>query len=254
MPIHFLWGDEDFLIEKDGKLIISPSASPENYFMFDEKKCGIAEWTAIDQGICIDFFDKLIKACDELNKDSSSYRSTLEKLQTISIAPDGRIAEWNEDFEEEDKGHRHISHLYGIYPADILTGSEYISAIKKSLDTRVMNGDAVHTQYNGKAFHCGHIGWSCAWIACVYARLGDGENFMKEVRKFLKNCVYDNLLSICTIFQIEGNFGIASAMIEALVQSHGEKVVTTPAIPKEWEHGEVNGIVVRTGEKISFKW
>lgn len=245
---------EDYLAEKDGKLIITPSASPENYFMFNGNKCGIAEWTAIDQAICIDFFDKFVKICEVLNKDSSSYLEILEKLQRVIIASDGRIAEWNEEFVEEDMGHRHISHLYGIYPADVLTGDEYMVAVKKSLDTRVMHGEYVNTIYNGKAFHCGHIGWSCAWIACVYARLGDGESFMNMVRKFLNNGVYDNMLSVCTIFQIEGNFGIASAIIEALVQSHGNKVVTTPAIPKEWKHGEVKGLVVRTGEKISFKW
>lgn len=245
---------QDYMTEKDGEFIISPSASPENYFLFNGKKCGIAEWSAMDQEICIDFFDKLIKISEILDKDSTPYRAVLERLMPVSIGTDGRILEWNEPFDEDDKGHRHISHIYGFYPADVLTGDEYAAAVRKSVDTRVGNGDEVHVKYGGKAFHCGHIGWSCAWIACVYARLGDGESFMDQVRKFWRNCTYDNMFSVCNIFQIEANFGIAAAIIEALVQSHGDKVVTTPAIPKEWKHGEVKGLVVRTGEKIDFRW
>lgn len=245
---------EDYMTEKDGELIISPSTSPENHFMFNTKKCGVAEWTAYDQEICIDFFDKLVKAGDILGKSSSNYKAVLEKIKPASIGSDGRILEWNEEFEEEDMGHRHISHLYGFYPADILKGNEYKEAVKKSVKARVTCGDDLHTLFNGKGFNCGQIGWSCAWIACVNARLGDAEGFIEQIRKFFRNCAYDNMLGICTIFQIESNFGIAAAIIEALVQSHTDKVVITPAIPKEWSHGEVKGLVTRTGEKISFKW
>jgi len=244
----------DYMTEKDGELIISPSTSPENYFMFNGKKCGVTEWTAGDQEICIDFFDKLVKASEVLGKDSSSYRAILEKIKPVSIGSDGRLMEWNEEFEEDDKGHRHMMHAYGLYPADILTSPEYVEAVKKSVKTRVFCGDDANILYQGKPFHCGHIGWSCAWIGCLYARFGDGEGVMEQIRKFFRNCVYENMLAVCTIFQVEANFGIAAAIVEALVQSHGDKVVTTPAIPKEWEHGEVKGIVVRTGEKISIKW
>jgi alpha-L-fucosidase 2 len=244
----------EYMTEANGELIISPSVSPENSFMFNGKKCVTAKWTAADQEICIDFFDKLIKATEILGKNASSYKSILEKIKPVSIGTDGRIQEWNEEFEEEDPGHRHISHLYGFYPADVLTDEKYTEAVKKSVAARVFSGDDVHATYNQKLFSCGHIGWSCAWIGCVNARLLDGEGVMEQIRKFFGRCAYDNMLGVCTIFQIESNFGIAAAIIEALVQSHGDKVIITPAIPKEWEHGEVKGLVVRTGEKINFKW
>lgn len=235
---------EDYMIERDGELIISPSVSPENYFIFNQKKCGISEWSAMDQEICIDFFDKIVKISDALNKDSSHYKAILDKIKPVLIGSDGRLLEWNEELEEEDIGHRHIAHLYGFHPADILTGEKYISAIRKSLEVRVNNSD--------KAY--GQVGWACAWVACFYARLGDGEKFIEQIRKLFKGSAYDNMLSICSIFQIDANFGIGAAIIEALVQSHGDKVVTTPAIPKEWKHGKVKGVIVRTGEKISFEW
>ena len=245
---------QDYMTEKDGELIVSPSTSPENTFIFNGKKCGVAEWTASDQGICIDFFDKLIKVCEILDKDSSEYKSILEKIKPVTLASDGRILEWNEEFEEDDKGHRHISPLYGVYPADSLIGPEYSEAIRKTLDARIGGAREQYDQKNGEAFNCGMIGWSCAWLACIYARLGDAEAFSKQIRTFFKNCTYDNLFSVCTIFQIEANFGIAAAIIEALVQSHEGKVVTLPSIPKEWTHGEFTGIVARNGEKISVKW
>lgn len=235
---------EDYMTEKDGELIISPSVSPENYFMFNGKKCGVSEWSAMDQEICIDFFDKMVKMTDALNKDSSHYKSILKKIKPTLIGSDGRLLEWNEELEEEDPGHRHTAHIYGFHPADVLTGEEYASAVRKSLEIRL--------QHNDKSF--GQVGWACAWIACFYARLGDSEAFIEQVRRFIKGSLYNNMLSICTIFQIEANFGIASAIIEAIVQSHTGKIVTAPAIPKEWTHGEIKGIVVRTGEKIDFKW
>lgn len=237
----------DYMTEKDGELIVSPSTAPENFFMFNGKKVGVADWTSFDQEVCIDFFDKIVKISDILGKDGALYSEILRKIKRPPVGSDGRLMEWNEEFEEEDKGHRHISHLYGFYPADNLLTDDYEFAVKESLKTRVKHGDD-----NG--FNCGQLGWSCAWIGCVYARLGDGERFIEQVRKFFRNCTYDNMFSVCEIFQIDANFGIAAAIIEALVQSHGDEVVTLPAIPKEWAHGEVRGLVVRTGEKISFKW
>ena len=236
----------DYMTEKEGKLIISPSTSPENSFIFNGKTCVIAEWTAMDQEICLDFFDKIIKISEILHKDCTLYRETFEKIMPVSIGSDGRIMEWNEEFEEEDPGHRHTSHIYGFHPADILT-DKYADAVKKCIEVRIKHG-------NNSLNACGEIGWSCAWVACIYARLGDGEKFMQHMRKFFKNCTYDNLFSVCSIFQIDANFGIASAIIEALVQSHRGKTELLPAIPKEWTHGEVKGLIVRSGEKIDFKW
>ncbi len=235
----------DFMIETDGVLTVCPSTAPENAFLFNGKKCAVTDGIAMDQAICIDFFDKLVKASEILNKDSSAYREILKKLPLPKTGSDGRVMEWNEEFEENETGHRHISHLYGFYPADIM-GEEYADAIRKSIEVRIANAK--------DDFSCGQIGWSCAWLAVIYARLGDSEEFIKQLRAFFKTSIYGNMFSICTIFQIEANFGIAAAIIEALVQSHNGEIKLLPALPKEWTHGEVKGLVVRTGEKIDFKW
>ena len=231
---------EDWMIEKDGKLTFSPSASPENEFVFDGKNCAMTEGTAMDLEICADFFDKFIKINEMLGKDNAKDREILAKLKPVSIGADGRILEWNEPFEEAEPGHRHLSLLYGYFPADIF-GVEKKNAILKTLEHRLSCGS-------------GYTGWSCVWTACLYARLRDSEKAMEWLRKFFK-LVRKNMFCTCGVpFQIDGNFGFASVVCEMLMQSHRGKVELLPALPKEWAHGEVKGFVTRTGEKINFKW
>lgn len=162
-------------------------------------------------------------------------------MDTVKIGSDGRILEWGKEFREREPGHRHISHLYGIFPSDIWAGKEYDDAVRKTLEERLNNGG-------------GHTGWSNAWIANVYARLGDGENVMKHIRNMFKRSIYSNMFDAHPPFQIDGNFGIASAICEALMQSHTGEIKLIPALPKEWESGEVNGFVTRTGKIVNFRW
>ena len=227
---------------KDGYLTTCPSTSPENRFLIGDKPCAVCEGSAMDMSIIYDLYDKLIKAGKVLGKDTSEYEKILGRLKPVKIGKDGRILEWGEELKESELGHRHISHLYGFFPSDIWADNdEYTAATKKTLETRLENGG-------------GHTGWSNAWIANVYARLHDGESTMKHIRNMFKKSIYPNMFDAHPPFQIDGNFGIASAICEALLQSHKGKIEYLPALPKEWKSGEVKGFRTRTGETVSFKW
>ena len=233
---------QDWMYENDkGELTTCPSTSPENQFIYDGEKCAVCEGSAIDMSIIYDLFDKLIKAGDILGEQTEKYKEILKKLKPVEIGSDGRIREWDEEFEENESGHRHISHVYGFFPADIMTDEKYTKAVRETLRVRIENGS-------------GYTGWSNAWIANVYARLGDGEKVMYHIRNMFKNSIYPNMFDSHPPFQIDGNFGIVSAICEALMQSHKGRIERLSALPKEWKSGYVKGFVARTGETVDFEW
>lgn len=235
------WFLEDWMYEKDGYLTTCPAASPENEYLLDGEKAAVCEGSAMDMQIIRDLFDKLIKAGKELGKDTAHYEEILCKLKPTLIGEDGRILEWGAELSESEMGHRHISHLYGFHPADVLTGEEWAAAVKKTLDTRLENGG-------------GYTGWSNAWVANVYARLLDGEKVWHRVQTMFAKSIYPNMFDAHPPFQIDGNFGICAAICEALIQDHTGEIRLLPALPKAWASGSVRGFITRTGESISFRW
>lgn len=235
---------EDWMFEnEDGELTTCPSVSPENRFLSEGEECAVCEGCAMDMSIIYDVFDKTAKASEVLGKDSSHYKAVLAKLKPVKIGTDGRILEWGEEVTESkhELGHRHISHLYGFYPGDTMTGEKYADAVRETLRVRLENGG-------------GHTGWSNAWIAAVYARLGDGERVMYHIRNMFKKSIYPNMFDAHPPFQIDGNFGICAAICESLMQSHNGETKLIPAIPDEWKSGYVKGFVSREGKTVNFKW
>ena len=226
---------------EEGQWTTCPSISPENLFAYNGKTCAVCEGSAMDMSIIYDLFDKLIKVSKILGEEALIYDEILADLKPVLLGQDGRILEWGEEFEESEKGHRHISHLYGFFPGDVLDDEHYADAVRETLRVRLENGG-------------GHTGWSNAWIANVYARLGDGEMVMHYIRNMFKSLMFPNMFDACPPFQIDGNFGILSAICEALMQSHRGKVELLPALPKEWKSGYIKGFVARTGEKVNFRW
>ena len=234
---------EGWMIEtEDGHLTTCPSTSPENSFRYNGVEVFASEGTAMDLSIIADYLGNMIELSDVLGKDSEKYKSMLGRLKPLKIGSDGRLLEYGEEFEEIEKGHRHISHLFGVYPGNTLKkGTPLFDAAKKSLEYRMIHGG-------------GHTGWSNAWIANVYARFGDGEKANSHIINMFKKSIYPNMLDAHPPFQIDGNFGICAAICEMLVQSHNGKAELLPAIPKVWESGYVKNMRTRQGKMISFKW
>mgnify|MGYP002511313669 CR=1 FL=1 len=233
---------EDWMVEdEEGHLTTSPSTSPENEFIWNGSRCSVCEGSAMDLSIIYDLLDKTVKAGQILGEDTKHYLELLGRIRPVTTGEDGRILEWGCALEEREPGHRHISHLYGFFPSDIWADAGMDEAVRKTLQGRLDNGG-------------GGTGWSNAWIANVHARLRNPEGVMHHIRHMFAASIYPNMMDAHPPFQIDGNFGILSAICEALMQSHTGEIQLLPALPEEWKSGEVRGFVTRGGEKISFRW
>lgn len=252
----------DILIKdpETGYLVTAPSSSPENSFYMPDgsgKHVSICMGAAIDNQIMHELFNNVISASERLGIDAS-FRDTLkEKLKQIPsvamLTADGRVMEWLKDYKETDPQHRHISHLYGLYPANLITPSktpEWAEACKKTLNVRGDDGPS----------------WSIAYKQLFWARLHDGNRAYKLFREIMKPThktdinygagggVYPNLLSAGPPFQIDGNFGAGAGIAEMLLQSHEGFIHFLPAIPDQWKDGAMKGMKARGNVTVDFVW
>ena len=209
--------------------------------------------------IVLDCFENYLKGCEAVGISDDFTEKLKEQIKNIKpfkIGSKGQLLEWDDEYKECDKHHRHVSHLIGLHPFSIINKNdtpELFDACKKTLEIR---GDA-------------GTGWSLAWKINFHARLRNAQkaydllnlqlNPVKSRRKSGFNYgdgggTYPNLFDAHPPFQIDGNFGAASGINEMLVQSDGESIYLLPALPSEWKEGSVKGFRVKGNAKIDFSW
>jgi alpha-L-fucosidase 2 len=246
----------DFLtVNERGEMVTCPSVSPENsYYTKDGKVATLCEAPSMDSQILYALFTAVAKSAEILGiEDNTGELAEIAKLRVLLPKPTvgqfGQLMEWAEDYLEPEPGHRHISHLFALYPGeqidppgDYNNTPDLTAAAKVTLNRRLEGGG-------------GHTGWSRAWLINMFARLGDGEAVYDNIAKLLQNSTSQNLFDMHPPFQIDGNFGGGAGITECLVQSHGGNIRLLPALPKAFHSGELRGIRLRGGYFLHYmKW
>ena len=239
----------EYLIEdNEGRLVTCPSVSPENTYLTENGvKGSLCMGPSMDSQIITVLFNNVISACEILERDKAfaeKLKEMLKKIPVPEVGKYGQIKEWAVDYDEAEVGHRHVSQLFALHPADIITPyktPKLADAARFTLIRRLIHGG-------------GHTGWSRAWITNMWARLFDSNMVYEKLEKLIAYSTNPNMFDNHPPFQIDGNFGGASGITEALLQSHSGEINILPALPEEWQEGEICGLKAKGNFEVSVRW